>query len=88
MPGWNHEKLELKLRNFEDEIIILPLATEADMKNRVASKKMCIIIFETLLILIFFGTSNKFMLVKKWLIILFNIKNVNDILGNERRDTF
>ena len=88
MPGWNHEKLELKLRNFEDEIIILPLATEADMKNRVASKKMCIIIFETLLILMFFGTSNKFMLVKKWLIILFNIKNVNDILGNERRDTF
>ena len=57
------------------------------MKNGVASEKMCIIIFETLLILIFFGTSNKFMLVKKWLIILFNVKNVNDILG-ERRDTF
>ena len=36
MSGWNHVKSEYYA--FEAEIIILPLATEAEMKNGVAYK--------------------------------------------------
>ena len=42
MSGWNHVKFEYYpkqlLSNFEAEIIILPQATEAEIKNWVAYK--------------------------------------------------